>query len=187
MQFCPNPECSFLLRFGTPSEFADSRATCSDCGSDLVSGVAPEPAKLDPPGERDAWTTIASFRDVPSAYIARARLDAEDVPTNVADEHKVGVAWLYSQAIGGVKLQVLESDVRRARAILEAPQPGEEADSVSYGACPSCGGINVSPATYPKRVGIFSLLLGFPLPFKRKQLSCASCGSTFPADRATAA
>jgi hypothetical protein len=63
--------------------------------------------------------TIASFDFLPSAEIARGRLQAEGIRCQLLDQHLVQTDWLYSLAVGGIKLQVEAADAERARAILE--------------------------------------------------------------------
>lgn len=52
--------------------------------------------------------TIAAFREPAPARIARGFLDSAGIPAEVADEYLVGIHWLYSNAVGGVKLNVPE-------------------------------------------------------------------------------
>ncbi|RYM31508.1 DUF2007 domain-containing protein [Brumimicrobium glaciale] len=51
--------------------------------------------------------------------VIRGRLEAEGIECNVIDELTVQVNPLYSNAIGGVKLQVRESDFENAIVILK--------------------------------------------------------------------
>ncbi len=62
--------------------------------------------------------TIATFDLMPDAHIAMGRLQAEGVPCGLADEHLVQTDWLYSIAVGGIKLQVRARDAEQARRIL---------------------------------------------------------------------
>jgi len=62
--------------------------------------------------------TIATFDTMPDAHIALGRLQAEGIDGCLADEHLVQTDWLYAIAVGGIKLQVDESDAARAHAIL---------------------------------------------------------------------
>lgn len=52
------------------------------------------------------------------AHIALGRLHAEDIFATLADQHLVQTDWLYSPAVGGIKLQVREADAARARELL---------------------------------------------------------------------
>ena len=62
--------------------------------------------------------TIATFDFLPQAEIVRGRLRVEGIHCQLVDQHLVQTDWLYSIAIGGIKLQVEEKDVERAEAIL---------------------------------------------------------------------
>jgi hypothetical protein len=50
--------------------------------------------------------TIAAFRDPWEAHMFRLRLEAEDVPAVVAYDFHIGNNWLWSTALGGVRVQV---------------------------------------------------------------------------------
>jgi len=63
------------------------------------------------------WFTVATFDMMPDAHIAQGRLRAEGIECVIADEHLVQTDWLYSIAVGGIKLQVNEQDLERARQI----------------------------------------------------------------------
>jgi hypothetical protein len=63
--------------------------------------------------------TIARYDTMPEAHIALGRLQAEGIECWLADEHLVQTDWLYSIAVGGIKLQVEEHDSARARAVLD--------------------------------------------------------------------
>lgn len=59
--------------------------------------------------------TIATFDNIVDAHIALGRLQAEGIPAVLADQNLVQTDWLYSIAVGGIKLQVPESFAERAR------------------------------------------------------------------------
>ncbi len=62
--------------------------------------------------------TIATFDFVTDAEIARGRLLAEGIRSELVDQHLVQTDWLYSIAVGGIKLQVAEADVEQALSVL---------------------------------------------------------------------
>jgi hypothetical protein len=62
--------------------------------------------------------TIATFDNMPSAYIAKGRLEAEGVSCWLKDENLGQTDWLYNIAVGWIKLQVEPHDVLQAREIL---------------------------------------------------------------------
>jgi len=71
------------------------------------------------------WVTVAQFSLGTEAHIFRARLEAENIPAYVADEHQITANWLWSNALGGVKVRVPEVYAERAYVILRALESGE--------------------------------------------------------------
>lgn len=63
-------------------------------------------------------TTIATFDNMPSAYIAKGRLETEGIPCWLKDENLGQTDWLYNIAVGWIKLQVEPQYETRAREIL---------------------------------------------------------------------
>ena len=136
--------------------------------------------------DHDRLETVASFTDPLQAHIARGRLEAEGVPAYVIHENHVWAAWFLSNALGGVKLQVVEADARRAREILAADREGEYAgilelpgDEATPPACPHCGAAD-SFARFSWQtllLVIFSLgIVGVIFPPRRDLRQCRVCG-----------
>ena len=71
-------------------------------------------------------TTIASFDHTLDANLAKTRLEAEGIDCVLTDEHITSMNWFWVPAIGGVRLQVRESDARRALEILEGESDDED-------------------------------------------------------------
>lgn len=67
----------------------------------------------------DNFVTIMTFNHPAELAVLRPRLEADGIECVVLDELAAQVAPFYSNAIGGVKLQVKESDVLRAMEILK--------------------------------------------------------------------
>jgi hypothetical protein len=65
----------------------------------------------------DKPVTLISFKNIQDLAILKGRLEADGIECFAADEN-AGTSNPFSTAIGGIKLQVRESDVERARAIL---------------------------------------------------------------------
>ncbi len=63
--------------------------------------------------------TVATYDFWPDAEIARGRLESEGIPAHLADQHLVQTDWLYSIAVGGIKLQVDAHNAERALEILD--------------------------------------------------------------------
>ena len=66
--------------------------------------------------------TVASFETAPEAWIYQNRLEANGITAFVADEHVANAYWLYSTAIGGVKVQIPDREIKSFRRfeVLEA-------------------------------------------------------------------
>ena len=62
--------------------------------------------------------TVDTFDMPTEAHLAKGLLEANGLTAFLADELTVGVAWHLSNAVGGIKLQVAETDVERAINIL---------------------------------------------------------------------
>jgi hypothetical protein len=67
----------------------------------------------------DSWVTVASFGTLPEAELARNRLEQDGIHAHLSDGESVSMMWMYSTALGGVKLMVAEEDAERAGYILE--------------------------------------------------------------------
>ncbi|VTS03873.1 Uncharacterized protein OS=Vibrio orientalis CIP 102891 = ATCC 33934 GN=VIA_002736 PE=4 SV=1: DUF2007 [Gemmata massiliana] len=72
--------------------------------------------------------TIARFDLAGQAHIARNALDAAGIKAVITDEAIVAMDWLLSNAVGGIKVQVLEEDADRALAVLEQALGSDEPD-----------------------------------------------------------
>lgn len=129
------------------------------------------------------FTTIASYRDIPIAELARAKLDSEGIPCHLLNKHHIGVNWLYSQALGGVQLQVLSEDAAEARRILDADESSSleaedldfpELDETDY--CESCGSSNLEVIDYKRISGALILLTQLWFLFWGRKYRCKDCG-----------
>lgn len=67
----------------------------------------------------DNFVTVITFSQFLDLAVPKARLEAEGIECRVKDELTVQVHPFYSQAIGGVKLQVKENDIPRAFEVLK--------------------------------------------------------------------
>ncbi|MCL6415712.1 DUF2007 domain-containing protein [Aestuariirhabdus sp. Z084] len=126
--------------------------------------------------------TIARYSFPYEAQIARSRLQAQGVEAYVADEHTINMQWLYSDALGGVKVQVPAVDEVRARSILaedlSIETEFEAFDSVPLPRqCNHCGSTRLEPYRQGKRTAFLMFLaLQFPLWPTRDAKRCRDCG-----------
>jgi hypothetical protein len=65
------------------------------------------------------YVTIATYIGAWEAHLARAKLESEGIFAVVLDDQIASINWFYSNAVGGVRLQVSEADAERAALILE--------------------------------------------------------------------
>jgi hypothetical protein len=71
-----------------------------------------------PPEDTERWVTVETFRDHFPGIVARSALEAADIPCFLRDENTVRMDWGVSNAIGGMRLQVMQQDEESAREVL---------------------------------------------------------------------
>jgi len=76
------------------------------------------------------WVTIAKFSYPHEAALLKGRLESDGILSNLKDEHTIGANPLYSPALGGVKVQVRENDVKLVIPILR--ELGYEIDDEGF-------------------------------------------------------
>ena len=162
----------------------------------------PATANLDTSEEE--LITVANFSHPTEADPVVAWLESEGIECFLTNEHTVTMNWLYSNAIGGVGVQVKAADVERANEILQvalnpdligvALNPDTiEGESTLIGSetdqgndndseirCPQCGSENVYYEKFSRRLVFASwVLLSVPLPFFKKKWKCRECEHLF--------
>ena len=138
----------------------------------------------------DELVTVATFSDPMEAQLARAKLESGGIRGAIADDNLVAMDWYYTNAVGGVKLQVTADDLAAAREVLaeveaarkqreaqgSIDEPAEAGDPV----CPKCGSPEVYYERFSRRLAFLAmLLLRIPLPFLKQKWSCEACGHTW--------
>ncbi len=61
---------------------------------------------------------IARYSFPHQALLAKSSLEAAGIPCFIADEYTINMQWLYSDAMGGVRLFVEKADAEKALEIL---------------------------------------------------------------------
>ena len=127
----------------------------------------------------DPLIVIATYSDATKAYIARGLLESEGIDASLRDEHLITANWMLSNAVGGVRLAVPQTQLERARRVLLQAARGELAlDSEDQLLCPACGSSDVTEAKSGWRVAFAAFMfLNIPLPFTRTAMRCAKCGT----------
>ena len=132
----------------------------------------------------NGYVTIKTYVFPHELFIDRSKLESNGIECFTRDELTVQVHNFYSQAVGGIRLQVRLQDVDRANEILKA-YPGIKADKETPDSsvdiiCPNCGSGNV---TKIKLNRIWSLVLWFltslPIPFPARKYHCYGCHTEF--------
>ena len=127
--------------------------------------------------------TIANFRDLPEAMLAKGKLESAGIECFLGDDNMVRMDWFWSNLIGGVKLRVAETDAEEAIHLLEEEIPPELVDSdtgevYAQPACPRCSSLDISFGPPDKGVQLAALYMaGIPLPAGRDRWKCSQCGA----------
>ncbi len=134
----------------------------------------------------DRLVTIATFSQPVEADLVKSKLESENIECFIADQAIIQLNWLYSNAVGGVKLQVREVDAKKALEIIRSRS--EELDCQEEDAeaaklkCPKCNSSYIAYEKFSKRVVFLSwLFLGIPLPFLKRMHRCVDCGHEWKA------
>jgi hypothetical protein len=110
----------------------------------------------------DHLVVVATFSFPHEAQIARANLESAGIPAVVENEHTVNMNWLYSNAIGGVRVLVPQTAVDDAMTILEADFSADleaEYPSENTPTCPHCGSPDLKPYTRGKKSAFLTIVL----------------------------
>ena len=137
----------------------------------------------------DNFKTIITFTFPQDAYLAKAFMESEGIETFLKDELTVQMHPFYSNAIGGVKLQVRESDFENGLVILKTggyikSKNSEEikVEKIPFDKttnkiiCPFCQSDNIGKRKdFNKLTLLFSLVLGVIFPLYKKSYQCYDC------------
>jgi hypothetical protein len=143
----------------------------------LIPSAAPSSDEV----EYREMVTIVKFRDLPEALLAQGNLNSSGIESVLLDDNLVRMDWLWSNAVGGIKLQVKAEDAVEATEILNEPIP----ETIEFGGagdyrqpeCPKCKSLDVTFQEIYKPVAYGSLWVGLPLPVHREAWKCRACGN----------
>jgi hypothetical protein len=118
--------------------------------------------------------TIRTCYALPEAQVIQSRLGGSSIKAFIPDELTVQNDWLWSNAIGGVRVQVLEEDAGRAAEVLGEESVGNQKEVAK--SCPHCDATleeSYGFWLYPKVL----LALFFLIPIRSKPTwRCPKCG-----------
>ncbi|MCI0683892.1 MAG: DUF2007 domain-containing protein [Gemmataceae bacterium] len=115
----------------------DAFEICWACGTSvdgiedphfLEEAVWEKPTPSGPEAEATPENLVTLIKCVGAgqAHAIRVRLESEGIPVFLFDEFTISMDWLLSNAIGGVKVQVPEPYLERARNVLGIVEEEEE-------------------------------------------------------------
>lgn len=113
-------------------------------------------------------------------FIDRSKLESYGIECFTKDEFTVQVHNFYSQALGGIRLQVQAKDVQRAEEILNDNPDLKATYEDSELKCPNCNSGNVTKIKLNRVRSIVALMvIGLPIPFLARKYQCYECHSEF--------
>ncbi len=121
--------------------------------------------------------TIKTFDNSIDAHLLRIELENEGIECYIYDEHTVTVFPLYSNAVGGIKVNILKKDLELAKSILLS--------AIKTVICPNCASQNII-LNYKSMKGLKGFLSAFtslftvsyPLHYKMVN-KCRDCNEEF--------
>jgi predicted RNA-binding Zn-ribbon protein involved in translation (DUF1610 family) len=127
------------------------------------------------------FVTIWSFDNYVPAHIAMGRLEEEGIQGWLKDENTVTIDPILSNAIGGIKLMVAETDAKRSWELLKMLERSHKATTP----CPKCGSINIELITTPRKVSnwitaLFGFMFGDYALAAGQVYHCFDCAHEFP-------
>src|SRR5208337_816238 len=139
----------------------------------------------------DEPVTIAKFLSLGEAKLAQGKLVSAGISAFVCDENMHALNWHIGMALGGIRLQVPDSQVVRALEVLddfEPEEPGagqtaedaDDDDTEEVACCPECESLEireVNEAT-PRQIALWSAAIPFPEPAveSSRRWRCLMCG-----------
>lgn len=136
------------------------------------------------PAPLPALVTVETFTDPVEAHISRGLLESEGIPASLGSEHHVWASWHFSQALGGVRLQVPAEYAARARDVLERRRRGEyqlaleQEQELEPTRCSNCGSADLRFTRSPASLLLLFVTLGISgliFPPRINGVRCNAC------------
>jgi hypothetical protein len=132
--------------------------------------------------------TVAHFRNMPEALVARATLEGAGIRCFLLSENTMRLKGLL-RADGDAQLQVAAEDEAAAREVLSQPSPQQFAtdSDVEYvqPVCPKCGSTDVMANDHERKVLAGSIPVNIPLPHRGEseaEWRCLQCDTVWVDD-----
>ncbi|MCE0497680.1 MAG: DUF2007 domain-containing protein [Methylacidiphilales bacterium] len=117
--------------------------------------------------------TIRTCFSLPEAQVIQSQLGGSGIKAFIPDESTV----LWENAIGGIRVQVLEEDAERAAEVLDETGAVHPKEAAKF--CPRCG----APLRESYGLGLYlklAIMLLFSMPIRSKpNWRCPKCGIIF--------
>jgi hypothetical protein len=137
--------------------------------------------------------TIAKFLSLGEAKLAQGKLVSAGIQAFVCDENMHAMNWHMGMALGGIRLQVPDSQVVRALEVLDDFEPEDgymseldgfadegEDDVEEVACCPECESLEIReiPSPAPRQITLWSAAIPFPEPPTQvsRRWKCLMCG-----------
>jgi hypothetical protein len=126
--------------------------------------------------------TIERFRDLPEALLAKGKLESAGIRCFLADSELVRTDWLWSNAIGNMRLQVRPEDAADALEVLHEPAPeifleDEVGEFYQQPRCPKCNSSDIAFESIDRKLSYGLMLIGLPIPIRKNNWRCGECGA----------
>jgi hypothetical protein len=129
----------------------------------------------------DEPVTIVKFLTLGEAKLAQGKLISAGISAFVCDENMHAMNWHMGMALGGIRLQVPDSQVVRALEVLDDFEPDDGDDEMEdVACCPECESLEIREvaSANPRQIALWSAAIPFPEPSAQEthRWKCLSCG-----------
>jgi hypothetical protein len=138
----------------------------------------------------EEMVTISKFFTLGEAKLAQGKLVCAGISAFVCDENMHALNWHIGMALGGIRLQVPDSQVVRALEVLddfEPEEPGagpgeddDEDEMEEIACCPECESLEIREiaSANPRQIALWSAAIPFPeSPAEiARRWKCLMCG-----------
>jgi hypothetical protein len=138
----------------------------------------------------DEPVTIAKFLTLGEAKLAQGKLISAGISAFVCDENMHAMNWHMGMALGGIRLQVPDSQVVRALEVLDDFEPeerneepaeaGDEEEMEEVACCPECESLEIREiaGANPRQIALWSAAIPFPelASPESHRWKCLACG-----------
>jgi hypothetical protein len=130
--------------------------------------------------ENNRFLIVRRYRDLPDALLLKSVLDSTGIECFLVDETTIRMNWLWSNALGRIKVCAREADADTAAGVLAQSVPTEFAvagiGEYRQPRCPNCQSLDTSFSGLNKSLSFATVWIGVPFPVRSSDWECESCG-----------